>query len=140
MGVPGWGKQPCDPGDALTLLLQGYLWPSVHLDNLALKGKLHFYTFRTAQSGFLKATSGGLACGGTVCRQRQAWPWSSPALGAGAKLTGAALPLAGAVPQETPGRSSLSEPGEEEFGGNFANTVLARFVFVFMLFVFCKPR
>ncbi|XP_017911609.1 PREDICTED: protein transport protein Sec16A isoform X1 [Capra hircus] len=28
---------------------------------------------------------------------------------------------AGAVPQETPGRSSLSEPGEEEFGGSFAN-------------------
>ncbi|XP_043772305.1 protein transport protein Sec16A isoform X11 [Cervus elaphus] len=28
---------------------------------------------------------------------------------------------AGAAPQETPGRSSHSEPGEEEFGGNFAN-------------------
>ncbi|KAB0380479.1 hypothetical protein FD755_008263 [Muntiacus reevesi] len=28
---------------------------------------------------------------------------------------------AGAVPQETPGRSSHSEPGEEEFGGNFAS-------------------
>ena len=135
VGVLGWGKQPCDPGDALILLLQGYLWPSVHLDNLALKGKLHLYTFRTAQSGFLKATSRGLACGGTVRPQRRAWPWSSPALGAGAKLTGAALPLAGAVPQETPGRSSLSEPGEEEFGGSFANMVLAHFVFMLFFFL-----
>lgn len=56
------------------------------------------------------------------------------------ELTGAAFPLAGAVPQETPGRSSLSEPGEEEFGGNFASVVLAHFVFVCMLFVFCKPQ
>lgn len=29
---------------------------------------------------------------------------------------------AGVVPQETPGRSSRSEPGEEEFGRNFADT------------------
>lgn len=71
-------------------------------------------------------------------RQRRAWPRSSPAPGAGAELTGAALPLAGVVPQETPGRSSHSEPGEEEFGGNFANMVLAHFSFVFKPFVLCN--
>lgn len=58
-----------------------------------------------------------------------------PTPGAGAELTRAALPLAGAAPQETPGRSSHSEPGEEEFGGNFANMVLAHFIFVFKLFI-----
>lgn len=137
MGVPGrGGRQPCDPGDALSLL-QGCPWPSVQLDSLALRVKLHLYTFRTLQSGFLKV-SGGLAGGGAVHPQRRAWPRCSPALGASAELTGAALPLAGAVPQETPGRSSHSEPGEEEFGGNFANMVLAHFSFVFKLFVLCK--
>lgn len=90
------------------------------------------------QSGFQKGVSGALAGGGTVRPQQRAWPRSPPALGASAELTGAALPSAGVVPQETPGRSSRSEPGEEEFGGNFADTVFAHMVFVFKLFVFCK--
>lgn len=68
----GGGGQPCDPGDALTLL-QGCPWPSVHLDNLALKLKLHLYMFRTVQSGSLKV-SGGLAGGGAVHPQQRAWP------------------------------------------------------------------
>lgn len=39
--MSGWGNSPVTQ-DALTLLLQGYLWPSVHLDNLALKGSFIF--------------------------------------------------------------------------------------------------
>ena len=134
----GRGASPVTQGMRPALLLQGYPWPSVHLDKLSLKVKLHFYIVRTVQSGFLKVASGALAGGGTVRPQRRVWPRSPPALGACAELTRTALPSAGVVPQETPGRSSRSEPGEEEFGRNFADTVFAHTAFVFKPFVFCK--
>lgn len=73
-----------------------------------------------------------------MCRQQQAWPWSSPALGAGAKLTGARASLVGRVGR--PAEALAFGAGRGGVWWELANMVLARFVFVFMLFVFCKPR
>lgn len=41
------------------------------------------------------------------------------------------FPLTGMMPQEAPGRNALSELGEEDFGGKFANVVLSHYFFVF---------